>query len=317
MSLRIKEKQLPKFFRVLGDDGDKDSSLGFGKDHFEPAELKKQMLKMAIKSDNGYVYFNELLYRCMRRKYGNHKINKKMQIFEELTRYRIYLMTLEIQQKGHLQVSNDDIKHALVKKENCVNPFLTVMNFRITFRAWSKQARRRIAQLEDAEAKAAVVAVEIDVENIYSATSEEDEVGDADKLPMSRSRSGVGLISMSGSHGSNSARASRKRSLRSKDHLAQFQATAGAHEKKRKLRCMFLMADGKQEGAMKLYAESWAKSEQKALSETTPMSGPEIRTMFGTEAGNRLIEALRRNPKRLQSSRKQKRKEFFRFNFRV
>jgi hypothetical protein len=181
------------------------------------------MLKMAIKSDNGYVYFNELLYRCMRRKYGNHKINKKMQIFEELTRYRIYLMTLEIQQKGHLQVSNDDIKHALVKKENCVNPFLTVMNFRITFRAWSKQARRRIAQLEDAEAKAAVVAVEIDVENIYSATSEEDEVGDADKLPISRSRSGAGLISMSGSHGSNSARASRKRSLRSKDHLAQFQ----------------------------------------------------------------------------------------------
>ena len=53
------------------------------------------MLKMAIKSVNGYVYFNELLYRCMRRKYGNMKINKKMQIFELLTQYRIYLMTLE------------------------------------------------------------------------------------------------------------------------------------------------------------------------------------------------------------------------------
>lgn len=110
------------------------------------------MLKMAIKSDNGYVYFNELLYRCMRRKYGNMKINKKMQIFELLTQYRIYLMTLEISKKGHLQVSNDDIKHALVKKENGVNPFLTVMNFRITFRAWSKQARRRLAKAERARA---------------------------------------------------------------------------------------------------------------------------------------------------------------------
>lgn len=59
-------------------------SLGFGEE-IESAELKKEMLKMAIKSVNGYVYFNELLYRCMRRKYGNMKINKKMQIFELLT----------------------------------------------------------------------------------------------------------------------------------------------------------------------------------------------------------------------------------------
>jgi hypothetical protein len=86
------------------------TSLGFSAEHYDPQELKKQMLKMAIKSDNGYVYFNELLYRCMRRKYGNMKINKKMQIFELLTQYRIYLMTLEIQKKGHLQVSNEDIK---------------------------------------------------------------------------------------------------------------------------------------------------------------------------------------------------------------
>ena len=99
---------------------------------------------MAIKSDNGYIYFNELLYRCMRRKYGNMKINKKMQIFELLTQYSIYLMTLEIQKKGNLQLTNDDIKHALVKKENGVNPFLTVMNFKISLKTWTKQARNKI-----------------------------------------------------------------------------------------------------------------------------------------------------------------------------
>lgn len=150
------------------------------------------MLKMAIKSVNGYVYFNELLYRCMRRKYGNMKINKKMQIFELLTQYRIYLMTLEKLRTGQMQVSNEDIKHALVKKENGVNPFLTVMNFRITFRAWSKAARRRIVKaeraravkdgdadqdtIEEAEDRTNLIAVEIDVENTYSATSEEDEI---------------------------------------------------------------------------------------------------------------------------------------------
>lgn len=92
--LKIKENQLTLFFRRLGEFGDKDSSLGFGTDYYEDGELKKQLLKMAIKSDNGYIYFNELLYRCMRRKYGNMKINKKMQIFELRTQYNIYLMTL-------------------------------------------------------------------------------------------------------------------------------------------------------------------------------------------------------------------------------
>lgn len=54
---------------------------------------------MAIKGDNGYIYFNELLYRCMRRKYGPLKLNKQMQIFELKTQYQIYILTLQLQQK--------------------------------------------------------------------------------------------------------------------------------------------------------------------------------------------------------------------------
>lgn len=95
--LKIKENQLTKFFRKLGEEN---SSLGFSEDLYESGELKKQLLKMAIKSDNGYIFFNELLYRCMRRKYGNMKINKNMQIFELRTQYQIYLMTLAIQNKN-------------------------------------------------------------------------------------------------------------------------------------------------------------------------------------------------------------------------
>lgn len=57
-------------------------SLGFSFEQYDEGDLKKNILKMAIKADNGYIFFNEMLYRCMRRKYGNMKINKKMQIFE-------------------------------------------------------------------------------------------------------------------------------------------------------------------------------------------------------------------------------------------
>jgi hypothetical protein len=49
---------------------------------------------MGVKSDSGFVYFNELFYRVMRRKYGSMKINKKMQIFELRTQYKIYQITL-------------------------------------------------------------------------------------------------------------------------------------------------------------------------------------------------------------------------------
>jgi hypothetical protein len=42
------------------------------------------------------VYFNELLYRCMRRKFGTMKINKKMQIIELKNQIRIFEMGREM-----------------------------------------------------------------------------------------------------------------------------------------------------------------------------------------------------------------------------
>jgi len=127
-------------------------SLGFSYENFEDGELKKNLLKMGIKSDNGYIYFNELLYRCMRRKYGNMKINKKMQIFELRTQYNIYLLTLAAQNKVK-KLDNDDIYNSIIKKENGVNPFLTVMNFKISYKTWIKFARKRVKDQKKMEAK--------------------------------------------------------------------------------------------------------------------------------------------------------------------
>jgi hypothetical protein len=49
--IMIKENQLTRFFRELGEIGDKDSSLGFGTEFYDEGELKKNILKMGIKSD--------------------------------------------------------------------------------------------------------------------------------------------------------------------------------------------------------------------------------------------------------------------------
>lgn len=69
--------------------------MGFNEEFYNDGDLKKQLLKMGIKCEEGYIYFNELLYRCMKRKYGTMKLSKKMQIFELKTQFQIYHLTLQ------------------------------------------------------------------------------------------------------------------------------------------------------------------------------------------------------------------------------
>ena len=76
--LKIKENQLIGFFHRLGDKDDSESSLGFSRLVYDEGDVKKFLLKMSIRSTDGFICFNELLYRAMRRKYGNFKIGKKM-----------------------------------------------------------------------------------------------------------------------------------------------------------------------------------------------------------------------------------------------
>ena len=69
--LKLREKKLNDFFRELP------MPLGLPADTTDD-QMKKIMLKMGIRCDDGYVYFNELLYRCMRRQYGSFRLNRKM-----------------------------------------------------------------------------------------------------------------------------------------------------------------------------------------------------------------------------------------------
>lgn len=73
--VKIKEKALLKFFKNL------DAPLGFKTvDNTFPfdSEMKKTILKMGIRSEDGWIYFNELLYRSLRKVHGNFKLNKRM-----------------------------------------------------------------------------------------------------------------------------------------------------------------------------------------------------------------------------------------------
>ena len=73
--IKIKEKALLKFFKKL------DAPLGFKTiENTFPfdSEMKKTILKMGIRSEDGWIYFNELLYRSLRKVHGNFKLNKKM-----------------------------------------------------------------------------------------------------------------------------------------------------------------------------------------------------------------------------------------------
>ena len=57
-------------------------------------ELRKSVLRLNIKSEDGWIYFNELLYRLLRNQYGSFKLNKKMQIRELITQFKLFNLTV-------------------------------------------------------------------------------------------------------------------------------------------------------------------------------------------------------------------------------
>lgn len=91
------------------------------------------------------------------------------------------MMTLAIQNKEAKSIDNEDIFNSLCKKENGVNPFLTVMNFKISYKTWLKVARLQLDEIRTGtkvkaphEANKRTVAVEIEYEESIMYTSEED-----------------------------------------------------------------------------------------------------------------------------------------------
>jgi hypothetical protein len=85
---RIKEDKLVPFFKIL--------KQPLGMPHIQnDKEVQKQILAMGIrKTENGFIYFNELLFRSMKRAYGTGLPPKReMSIAELKTTYKLFVMT--------------------------------------------------------------------------------------------------------------------------------------------------------------------------------------------------------------------------------
>lgn len=97
---------------------------------------------MGINVDDGFVYFNEMLYRIMRAQYVTNKgmrLNKVLAVTEVITQFKIAEITLV--NKGVLsKIKLEDLEKSFFSTLEAppVNLFLTKMFWRTSFHAWRK-----------------------------------------------------------------------------------------------------------------------------------------------------------------------------------
>ena len=161
-------------------------------------QMRKVMLKMGIRCDDGYVYFNELLYRCMRRKYGDFRLNRKLQIIELKTQYRIYNITLKQRSFVQKQEIYEQFFSTMIGNGKSSNPFLLQMYFHISFNTWLnysrqcakrerhyiKEEKKRVKAVEDnvaffptefEEDQEQLIEVTVEIDEVVYYTSEEEQ----------------------------------------------------------------------------------------------------------------------------------------------
>ena len=82
---------------------------------------------------------------------------------------------------GKVKSDSNAVFKNIIKKENGVNPFLTVMNFKISYKTWLKYSRKSHVDHDSARSSHAhkVYLVPVDIETIVEHTSDEEvpEIG--------------------------------------------------------------------------------------------------------------------------------------------
>ena len=108
---------------------------------------EKIMLKMGIRAQDGFIYFNELLYRLMRYKYLDFELNQTMRVKELIMQYKLYELTLIQQNDGNLQKKKMQMDflqgYDNGGNKNSVNPFVTQMFLRASFAAWFNLLKKK------------------------------------------------------------------------------------------------------------------------------------------------------------------------------
>ena len=124
--IKMRDNKLAPFFKHL------ERPLGISKDDMkESNEINdKHIVQMDIRADEeGYIYFNELLYKVMKKTYGiKHIRNKRLAECEAST----FIKINKLQEKMSKYLINED------KRAIAVNPFLALMYHKISFKNMDK-----------------------------------------------------------------------------------------------------------------------------------------------------------------------------------
>jgi len=169
--IKVKSSDLVSFFKNLK------GNLSMAEE--TDAVVLRNIMKMNFESDeNGFVYFNDVLFKAMKKKYA-----------EERTKNRV-LIEHELRALERLQ----QIKEKLIKKQRhdekvqsvIVNPFMTLMYKSMTFKAWIKIYRRneerRMAEVdEEIERESSVEIPKQDLDDDYEYVTDQDESVDSDE----------------------------------------------------------------------------------------------------------------------------------------
>lgn len=101
--MKIKSKYVADFIKKLP--GKMQKNMGMD-DYYKEEDINRMILKMGINVDEGFIYFNEMLYRIMRAQFVTNKrlrFSKIMTVKELATQYAIAELTLKMKNHGQKQ----------------------------------------------------------------------------------------------------------------------------------------------------------------------------------------------------------------------
>jgi len=128
--VKMKDSKLVEFFKSM------ERPLGMSEEDVQNNnDINKNIVQMDIRADEeGYVYFNELLYKVMKKTYGiKHIRNKKLAEQEANT----FIKINKLQEKMSKFLISEE------KKAIAVNPFLAMMYYNMSFKTWMNFSRKK------------------------------------------------------------------------------------------------------------------------------------------------------------------------------
>lgn len=102
-------------------------------------DVQRIIIKMGINVDDGFIYFNEMLYRVMRAQFGQVRFNKVMALNELVTQFRIMELTMKTKDQS-MKAVNQELTFLKQRRTTPVNPLLAMMFLKTSFLSWMKYA---------------------------------------------------------------------------------------------------------------------------------------------------------------------------------